>query len=38
MLKGWNNTVRTTRAISSACTMTLTVSSKPPSWLFFTLV
>src|SRR5215204_2387884 len=31
MLKGWNSTVRTTTAINSAWTMTLTVSRIPPS-------
>src|SRR3954453_17571226 len=32
MLNGWNSTVRTTSAISSACTTTLMVSPMPPSW------
>src|SRR5215208_4108496 len=31
MLKGWNSTVRTTTAINSAWTMTLSVSRIPPS-------
>ena len=33
MLNGWNKTVRTTSAISSASMMTLTVSHQPSSFL-----
>src|SRR5438270_3074867 len=35
ILKGWNRSVRTTSAMSSAWTITLTVSAKPPSSFFF---
>ena len=31
MLKGWNSSVRTTTAMSSAWMTTFTVSRKPPS-------
>ena len=34
MLKGWNRKVRMTNAISSAWTMTFTVSIRPPSSFF----